>query len=104
PRERYQEPASRDLLSEQLLERIRALPGIAGATQSLVAPQYWVSGGGDLKIRGKTLSDADAHGIYSFNFIRPDYFSVLGIRLLEGRAFTADDLQKGEGVIINRAA
>ena len=104
PRERYQEPASRDLLSEQLLERIQSLPGIAGATQTFVAPQNWVAGGGELKIRGKTLSDADARGIYPFNFVRPDYFSVLGIRVLEGRAFTAEDLQKGEGVIINRAA
>ena len=104
PRERYQEPASRDLLSEQLLERIHSLPGIAGATQSFVAPQNWVAGGAELKIRSKTLSDADARGIYPFNIVRPDYFSVLGIRLLEGRTFTAEDLQKGEGVIINRAA
>jgi putative ABC transport system permease protein len=104
PRDRYQEPGSRDLLSEQLVERIRSLPAVAGATQSFVAPQNWVAGGGELKIRGKVLSDADARAAYPFNFVRPDYFSLLGIRLLAGRGFTSEDLQKGEGVVINRAA
>jgi putative ABC transport system permease protein len=104
PRARYETPVSRDQLSEQLLERIGSMPGVAGATQAFVAPPNYVTAGVGLEIRGLTLSDADARGGYPFNFVRPSYFNVLGIRLLEGRPFTADEMQSGAAVIVNRAA
>jgi putative ABC transport system permease protein len=39
PRGRYQESASRDVLLEQLFERLRSSPGIAAATQAMIAAQ-----------------------------------------------------------------
>ena len=36
PRGRYQEAASRDVLLEQLLERLRASPGVAAVTQAFL--------------------------------------------------------------------
>jgi putative ABC transport system permease protein len=104
PRERYQQAASRDLVSEQLLEQIRSLPGVAGVTQAFVAPTNNIVASGGLEIRGATLSEADARAPYAFNFVRPDYFGMLGIRLLEGRTFTADELRSGKAVIVNRSA
>ncbi len=104
PRGRYQEPASRDAIAEELIERVRVLPGIAGVTQAYVAPSGGLWGGGTLEIRGVTVSEEDARRPQSFNHVRPDYFDVLGIRMLEGRSFTVDELRNGGSVIINREA
>jgi putative ABC transport system permease protein len=104
PRARYREPASRDVLAEQLLDALRPLPTFAGVTQAYVDPSGGLFSGGTLEIRGVTLSDADARGPHAFNYVRPDYFSVLAIRMLAGRTFTEDELQNGRAVIVNRAA
>ena len=104
PRGRYAQPASRDLLAEQLLDSVRSMPGIAAATQAYVAPPLYMLSGGGLEIRGITLSEADANAARAFNYIRPDFFSTLGIRVLEGRTFTADELRSGAAFIVNRAA
>ena len=104
PRGRYEQPASRDLLAEQLLDGLRSMPGIAAATQGQTVPPLYLMGGGDFEIRGMTLSEADANGARSHNFVRPDFFTTLGIRMLEGRTFTTDELRAGGAVIVSRAA
>jgi predicted permease len=103
PRAKYGTPASAEVLSEQLLERLRSLPGVAGATQAFVAPPGMTTSVGDIEVRGRTISEADARAAYSFNQVRTDYFSVLGIRMLEGRTFTTDEQRSGGAVIVNRA-
>jgi putative ABC transport system permease protein len=100
PRGRYEEPASLDILAEQLLERVRSMPGVAAATQAFVAPPNNVTGAG-FEIRGGPPASPTPH---AFNFVRPDYFSTLGIRFVEGRTFTADELRGNTAMVINRAA
>jgi putative ABC transport system permease protein len=104
PRGRYQQPASRDVLGEQLLERLRSMPGVAAVTQASVAPPNYALTSGNFEVRGVAPSDADARGVRAFNNVRPDYFTTLGIRLLEGRTFTADELLTGNAYVVNRAA
>src|SRR5688572_29040239 len=105
PRARYQTPASRDVIAEQLLERLRRLPSVAAVTQANVAPPNWTMGSrGRLEIVGATLSEADARAAYASNYVRPDYFSTLGIRVLQGRTFTPDDMQSGAAIMVNRGA
>ena len=104
PRERYQEPASREALLEQLFERLRSSPGVAAVTQAMVAPpNYAMVAGSDLEIRGVTLSDADAKAPKPLNMVRPDYFDTLGIRLLEGSTFAADEASRNAAIVISRA-
>jgi putative ABC transport system permease protein len=105
PRARYQEAASREALSEQLSERVRASPGVAAVTESLMGPAaYLTMVGADLEIRGVTLSEADARAPRVFNQVRPDYFATVGIQLLEGRMFTADEARAGGVLLVNEAA
>jgi putative ABC transport system permease protein len=101
PRGRYQEAASRDVLIEQLFERLRASPGVAAATlASYAPPNFMATIGGEFEIRGATVSEADAQAPRPVNGVQPDYFSTLGIRLLEGRTFTANEARDGADVML----
>jgi putative ABC transport system permease protein len=105
PRGRYETPTSRDVLAEQLLDRIRSSPGVAVATQAFLPPPGMMTMVGlNFEIRGATLSEADAQATRAANYVRPDYFGALGIRLIEGRKFTSDEVRSGAAVILNRAA
>jgi len=101
PRGRYQEAASRDVLLEQLFERLRASPGVAAATQASYAPpNFMATIGGEFEIRGTTVSEADVQAPKPVNSVRPDYFATLGVRLLEGRTFTAEEARDGASVML----
>jgi putative ABC transport system permease protein len=105
PRGRYQEAASRETLLEQLFERLRSSPGVAAVTQALVAPPNFMTMlGNEFEIRGATVSEADVQAPKPANSVRPDYFSTLGIRVLEGRTFTADEMRNGGVMLVSEAA
>jgi putative ABC transport system permease protein len=103
PRAKYGTAPSRDVLAEQLLDQLRSLPGIASATQAFIAPPGIRTSIGNIEVRGRAVSDANARAGYAFNQVRSNYFSVLGIRLLEGRTFTSDEQRNGGAVIVNEA-
>jgi putative ABC transport system permease protein len=94
----------REAVAEQLLDRIRALPGVASVTQAFMAPPYVSSSSANLEIRGVALNDAARRSLLLFNTVRPDYFAAFGIPLLEGRTFLTDELTREGAVIVDRAA
>jgi putative ABC transport system permease protein len=101
PRGRYQEAASRELLLEQLFARLEASPGVAEVTQASYAPPgFMATIGGGFEVRGATVSEADAQALKPSNAVQPNYFSTLGIRLLQGRIFTADEARHGAPVMV----
>jgi putative ABC transport system permease protein len=104
PRGRYEEAPSRELLAEQLLDNVRSMPGVAAATQAHIAPPQYSISGNDFEIRGVTISAADASGGHAFNYVRPDFFATLGIRMLQGRTFTPEELRTGNVFVISDAA
>jgi putative ABC transport system permease protein len=105
PRGRYQEISSREVLLEQLLDRIRSSPGVAAATQAAYGPPSFLRLTGiGFEIRGVTLSEADTAMSRGFNSVRPDYFDTLGLRLLQGRTFTTDEARNGGVMLVNQAA
>jgi putative ABC transport system permease protein len=104
PRARYAEAPSREVLSRQLLERIRSSPGIAGVTQALLPPPLALTFVGPWEVRGASPSDADSLSLLRYNTVRPDYFATVGIPMLAGRSFSADETLSGSEIIVNRAA
>ena len=85
------------------MDRLRALPGVTavGVVNSL--PLDEGTGG------GRVLTDAmsaDAGGaLISMNFTGGDYFRVMGIDLLQGRAFTNDEaVTPNSSVVVSRSA
>ncbi len=104
PPARYQAVTSRELLVERLLERVRSLPSVAAATRAFQAPPYFAGSTNPIELRGAPSIEPEPSVGFANNYVPPDYFDVLGMRLREGRTFTADEVQSGQAVIVNRAA
>jgi predicted permease len=93
---------TRDAMIETALERVRAIPGVAGAAATTGVP---------LTIRGGRTSGieitvdgggAEQHVEFSGTDVGPDYFATLGMRVVRGREFRrTDDLAAPPVVIVN---
>jgi putative ABC transport system permease protein len=86
----------------RLVERIRALPGVAAAGLGSCAP---VSGGCNQTGIFFVAPPRDDTGDVGMHWASPGYFATLGIPLLEGRDFDdADRAGRTKVVLINEAA
>src|SRR5262249_8096970 len=109
PEAKYPEPQTADdprdptglVFYEQLLERIRTLPGVKSATAATVLPLGAGQGWGKfLSIEGRAADSMDKVPLIRFALVSPDYFQTLGIALRQGRPFTADDKSNSQQVAI----
>jgi predicted permease len=89
--------ANRLVYKQQLLDRVRALPGVDSAAQAAVVPvggssindEVWMSG--TERTKSKTSL---------FNYIGPDFFTTLGTPLIVGRDFNNNDTAAAPKVAI----
>jgi predicted permease len=82
-----------------LLDEVRTVPGVESAalgTIRLLDEDSWSQG---IFIDGYAFGP-DESNLQSFNMVSTDYFSTLGIPLLEGREFTAADGASGHPVAV----
>jgi putative ABC transport system permease protein len=103
PEARY-DAAQAGRFVEQLLERVRSLPGVSGSSVGNCAP---VSGGCGSTIMaigpGRTLEASD--DVVGTVYATPDHVRTLGLRVLRGRAFTGQDgFNSPKVVLVNEAA
>jgi len=89
----------------QALERVAALPGVSRAAFAWGVPLTGNKWPGDLDFPGLPgVSTAATRVNLPLRSITPDYFDVVGIRLVEGRAFLNTDTQDAPRVaIVNEA-
>ena len=87
---------------EQLLERLRAIPGVNSASLASVALLSGNEWDSTVKVEG--YDSADGEDMQAFmNALAPDYFQTMGITVLEGRDFDRRDIKKDSKVaIVNR--
>src|SRR5499433_4408324 len=90
PRSKYKVNPAVTSFYQQLLEKIKALPGVESASaisQLPLSGDYW---GGTLTFEGVT-ANAERGNLASFEVdqrvITPDYFTTMKTSLLEGRFF-----------------
>jgi predicted permease len=89
-------------LADAALERLKALPAVETASFARMAPMT------SIFVRNENLRpEGTAHPAqleYNFNGVGPEYFRVMGIRILEGRAFQdSDRAGAAQVVILNEA-
>ncbi|HEX5070520.1 MAG TPA: ABC transporter permease [Vicinamibacterales bacterium] len=86
----YNEEQTNDFF-DRLLERIDAWPDVQAASVCLAPPMSYIIGGGSIHVEGRPV-DPDGQPPASFiNHVGHDYFDVMGIPIVKGRAFTEDD-------------
>jgi len=104
PEVRYP-PASAPAFIERLLAAVEAVPGVEAATVDGCAPLGTSCARSSLLIAGRPLPrPGDAPPIMR-HYVGPNHFRTLGIPVVAGRTFTADDRDGRAGVaIVNEAA
>jgi putative ABC transport system permease protein len=90
PLEQYPTDTSVDGFNRQLMDRLPHKPGIVAAGISTMLPAS-----GDTGMSSYTVEGGNTEGwklkFAAFGTIYGDYFPALGIRVLDGRSFTAED-------------
>jgi predicted permease len=104
PAKKYDTPAKVNAFNEQLLERVRSIPGVRGVAlgNTLPGAGYW----GDFKFTVKEhppLTAGEELPGAMTRWADPDFFRTLGIPLVSGRFFTSDDrLDRADKVVVSR--
>ncbi len=102
-RARYPDDAGRARLVRQLLERIDAVPGVAYTAAISRLPLNPGNSTRGLDVKGRVAPPGGDLGP-DYLVASPDYFRALGIRLVQGRAFTErDGVDSLPVVIVNQA-
>jgi len=87
-------------LSQELVMRLNAIPGVSSATFSEMSPMEGPGASSVAFAEGHPEKQTQA----SINYIAPDYFKTYGTPFLAGRDFSARDQAGSRVAIINEAA
>jgi putative ABC transport system permease protein len=88
------------VFNQQLRERLQALPGVQAVALSTDLPLSGNTSAGPIELEGKTSVPSDSEIRMFRHRVTPGFFATLGIPLLKGRDFTADDHAQAPGVVI----
>jgi predicted permease len=91
PESKY--PGGRELanFSRELLRRVQTLPGVVDVCTSSNGPAGSALAFHDFSIPGRSLNTADGITAVAYRPITPQYFTVVGSSLRQGRAFAEHD-------------
>ena len=89
---------------DQLLPRLRSIPGVEAASATTTFPLRGESNWGSFNIAGHPLADWSQAPSAEVRWISADYFRTMGIAVLRGREFRENDAQDiTQAAIINEA-
>ncbi|HEX8209122.1 MAG TPA: ABC transporter permease [Longimicrobium sp.] len=96
-------PPARRAMQQQVLERLRALPGVRGAGAADLTPIGGSMWNTDIKVDGYQPAKPDDTMVW-LNAVGDGYFAAMGTRLLAGRDFAPGDREGSAPVaVINQA-
>jgi predicted permease len=99
----YEQPRA-EVFFDELLRRARALPGVESASLAFSAPFSYYSRSALIYPKGEPASSDARPRESSYNSITDEYFTVLRMPLLQGRAFSRADTGTSPKVaIVNQA-
>ncbi|MGC2163329.1 MAG: ABC transporter permease, partial [Silvibacterium sp.] len=85
---------------KNLLDRVRALPGVQSASFSFAIPFGYVGSNNTVEVQGYQPPAGEPAPVVAINFVSTDYFRTMGIPIERGRAFTDADTAKSTKVAI----
>jgi putative ABC transport system permease protein len=86
---KYSDPALRTQFYSEVLARVKSLPGVVDAAYGTTVPTAWKGGFTSYSVDGQPFSPG--RSIAMHRQVTPSYFSVMGIRLLQGRLIDEND-------------
>lgn len=92
----YEPALTKKLFYEQVLQRVKKLPGVINATISLSVPPLGWAGTG-IVVAGKDLPH---HWESTVDLCSETYFQTLGVRLLRGRLLSKTDIDSARHVAV----
>ncbi len=102
PETKYGDLARRTDFYDQVLTRVKSLPGVISAGYTTSVPLVWKGGTNSFIPEGR---QPEPGVVYDANFrqISEDYFQTIGIELLKGRPFAmSDDARSVRVAIVNQ--
>jgi predicted permease len=99
----YSKSAASSSFWQQVLERVRAIPGVENVALGTVVPFSGNHSRGDITIEGVPVPDPTKYPHPDYHSISPDYTDVLGIPLMRGRNFTEADTETAPPVALINA-
>ncbi|MEK6300647.1 MAG: ABC transporter permease [Acidobacteriota bacterium] len=100
PPVKYAEPSQIAAFYEQALKRIETLPGVQSVGAATSLPLTANSLARRFTIDGRAPGSPNERLVAGYGAVSPDYFLAMGIRLINGRAFTNQDRDKSPQVIV----
>ena len=102
PGARYPEPARMIQFYQRLLDRVDALPGVEASGANSFLPLIGLGAATGFEVVGRPKAPAGEEPVCDVRVIANDYFKAMGIPLIKGRLFAADEaLDSKDKVIIN---
>jgi putative ABC transport system permease protein len=94
-----QRPSPDQISSEarQLIERVRAIPGMRDASISTTVP---LDGGGSFPFKIAGQPDSGTNKQADFESVTPSFFETFGVRLLKGRLLNETDIAGSTPVVV----
>jgi putative ABC transport system permease protein len=100
PSARYKEPQKATAFFEQVIERLRATPGVVAAAAVTDLPLGGSNSSTVFLVEGRE-PNAPGRGFEAdYRLVSEDYFRVMGIPLLAGRGLAADDREGRPGAVV----
>jgi putative ABC transport system permease protein len=101
PEKSYPEVPQRQEFFDRLLERVQALPGVVSAATVSARPLdasavYEMP----IVLKGQDWGKQITNPLTNFEAVSPSYFQTMGIRVVGGRNFNADDTATSQPVVI----
>jgi putative ABC transport system permease protein len=98
---KYPDVEDRFDFHRRLREEVEALPGVLCATPSLFRPGGGTRGiSGAMRFEGQSEEEARKNAMAQLEWVAPNFFQVMGIPIVRGRAFTDTDREGSEPVAI----
>jgi putative ABC transport system permease protein len=89
--ERFASAAEIDSFYRQVLERLRAVPGVAASSVSSGLPLLGLGVPRAFSVVGRPEDQRSLRPTVGVRMVTPDYFETFGIRMVQGRALTDHD-------------
>ena len=99
PSSQYPKPEQRMVFFQQVVEKVKTMPGVVSASAILPLPLSGNDASGSFTIEGQPVARGEEPET-AFRWTQLDYFKTMNIPLIDGRDFNAQDNQKSPPVAI----